>query len=70
MTTAGAIGLGAVLGVLMAQRTSRRWRTAASLLLALVAAAGCVALLVGPAAATTVAITAPLAYLLRRSFDV
>ena len=53
MTTAGAIGLGAVLGVLMAQRTSRRWRTAASLLLALVAAAGCVALLVGPAAATT-----------------
>lgn len=70
MTAAGAIGLGAVLGVLMAQRTSLRWRTLGALVLALAASCGCVALLAGTEAAVIVALVAPLGYLLRRSFDV
>lgn len=70
MTAAGAIGLGAVLGVLMAQRTSLRWRTLGALVLALAASCGCVARLAGTEAAVIVALVAPLGYLLRRSFDV
>lgn len=69
MLTAGAIALGSMLGVLFAQRTSLRWRTAISLVLALVAVCGSVALVAGPTAAITVAIVAPLGYLLRRLFD-
>lgn len=66
---AGAISLGAVVGVLFAQRTSLRVRTASSLVLALAAICGATALVAGVAAAMTVALVAPLGYSLRRLVD-
>jgi hypothetical protein len=69
MLMAGAISLGVMLGVLLAQRTSLRGRTLGSLVLALAAVCGCAALVAGTAAAMTVAIVAPLGYAMRRILD-
>lgn len=69
MLMAGAISLGSMLGVLLAQRTSLRARNAISLVLALAAVCGSVALVAGATAAMTVAIVAPLGYAMRRILD-
>jgi hypothetical protein len=66
---AGAISLGAALGVLFAQRTSWRARTTGSLVLALAATCGAVLLVAGAGAAGTVALVAPLGYATRRMLD-
>lgn len=66
---AGTISLGLVLGVLFAQRTSWRWRTLGSLVLALAVVCGSVVLVAGMGAAMTVALVAPLGYALRRIVD-
>lgn len=69
VTIGGAIALGLVLGVLLAQRTSLRARTLVSQIAATAACAATVGLIAGTTAAITVAIVAPLAHLLRRIFD-
>jgi hypothetical protein len=69
VTTAGAIAFGLVLGVVLAQRTSLRAGTLAALVAAIAASAAVVWAVAGFAGALTVAIVAPLAYLLRRVFD-
>jgi hypothetical protein len=69
VVTAGAISLGAVLGVLLAQRTSTRARTLAALLAAVVTVSGAAALVAGSTAAVVIILVAPIGYTLRRLFD-
>jgi hypothetical protein len=69
VTTAGAIAFGLTLGALLAQRTSLGVPTLLALAGAVVLGAAVVGAVAGLAAALTVALVTPFAYVLRRIAD-